>query len=156
MKQYLIDYFIYNDWANTKLLETILNLPDRSEALHLFSHLISAQNKWYNRVSKAQSDRDLSWYDAVTPVEDIGQKWKESYELWLSLLNNATETDIDQYVIFSRQSDGKAMKVKMKDIVFQLNCHSVHHRAQINKLISSQGVAVPATDYIFTAISDAD
>ena len=59
-------------------------------------------------------------------------------------------------VEFKRQSDGITLVVKIKDVVLQLNYHSIHHRAQINKLISRQGITPPATDYIYTAIREAD
>jgi uncharacterized damage-inducible protein DinB len=70
-------------------------------------------------------------------------------------LEEATDADMEEDILFARKTDGKQMKVKLKDIVFQLNCHSVHHRAQINELISAQGIPVPATDFILTAISEA-
>ncbi len=153
MIQYLLDYFRYNDWANKKLLQTILALPDKNETMRLFSHLIYSQNKWHNRVSKAQNDNDLDWFGPTFGEHEIEERWNESLAKW-ELLLNASDTEPDEYVIFTRKTDGKLMRVKLKDIVFQLNCHSVHHRAQINKLISGQGVAVPATDYILTAISE--
>ena len=153
MQQYLIDYFSYNDRANNKLLGTILQLPGKEEALTLFSHLIYAQDKWYNRVTKQHDDKDYQWHGPAFEADVIADKWKASYERWCALLNDAN-TDIEDHIIFIRQADGVAMQVKLKDIVFQLNCHSVHHRAQINKLISAQGVPVPQTDYIFTAISE--
>ena len=152
MRQYLLDYFSYNDRANNKLLETILQLPDTGEALRLFSHLIYAQDKWYNRVAKQHDDKDYQWHGPAFAPNVVADKWNESYERWLALLNDAN-TDVETNVIFTRPVDGVNMQVKLKDIIFQLNCHSVHHRAQINRLISAQGVAVPQTDYIFTAIS---
>ena len=153
MKQYLLDYFAYNDWANKKILQAILLLPEKDGALYLFSHLIYAQDKWFNRVTKQQNDNDLAWYGAAFDEQEIEDRWNKSYVQWSLLLNNP-DTETDEYVVFNRKADGALMRVKLKDIIFQLNCHAVHHRAQINKLISSQGVAVPATDYIFTAISE--
>ncbi len=156
MNQYLLDYFLYNDQANRKLLETILQLPEPTEALKLFSHLITSQDKWYNRVSKERNDTDLTWFGPVFGQQAIEHAWNTSFEKWRSLLVVATDETLDTYIFFTRQSDGKKMKVKLKDIVFQLNCHSVHHRAQINKLISCQGLPVPNTDYIFSALSEVE
>jgi uncharacterized damage-inducible protein DinB len=44
------------------------------------------------------------------------------------------------------------MGIKLVDLVLQLNYHSIHHRAQINKLMSQQWIIPPATDYIYTKL----
>lgn len=46
MKQYLINTFKFNDTANKKVLEKIKQLPDKTEAIKLFSHLITCQFRW--------------------------------------------------------------------------------------------------------------
>jgi uncharacterized damage-inducible protein DinB len=69
MKQYLIDFFKYNDWANRKLLESIRQLPDNVEAVKLFNHLIAAQNKWLNRITKEKDDNAIVWFDKMIPAD---------------------------------------------------------------------------------------
>jgi uncharacterized damage-inducible protein DinB len=155
MKQYLLHYYNYNIWANKKLLQTILQLQDRAEAMRLFSHLITSQDKWFNRMVKQVPDESLTWFGAVYSEDEIEQRWDESTNRWVDFLNTATDEQLQDYIHFTRAADGKAMRVKIQDAIFQLNCHSVHHRAQINKLISAQGIAVPLTDYIFTALEEA-
>lgn len=154
VKQYLLDLFGYNDWANLKLLETIQQLPDKEEAVLLFSHLITAQNKWINRITRHSEDQLLSWSAPVFALEELGNQWRESTDQWLELLRAEDEKSLQRQITFTRAADGKLMAVKLIDIVLQLNYHSIHHRAQINKLISKQGVTPPATDYIFTAIKE--
>ncbi len=46
------------------------------------------------------------------------------------------------------------MGVTLMDLALQLNYHNIHHRAQINTLISKQGIKPPATDYIFTKLQE--
>jgi uncharacterized damage-inducible protein DinB len=46
------------------------------------------------------------------------------------------------------------MQLKIKDLMLQLNYHCIHHRAQVNTLISKQGIKPPATDYIFTVLQE--
>ena len=50
MKEYLLDTFNFNDKANKQVLEKIKELPDKAEAVKLFSHLINCQYKWMARV----------------------------------------------------------------------------------------------------------
>jgi uncharacterized damage-inducible protein DinB len=154
MKQYLLHFLEYNRTANSRLLQTILQLPQPGEAMGLFSHLIHAQDKWYNRHSKALADDRYSWQGPVFEAEVLEGEWERSTAQWISLLEASNENDLQQDVIFTRPSDGVRMAVSLGDVVMQLNCHAVHHRAQINKMISAQGLPVPPTDYIFTVLRE--
>jgi uncharacterized damage-inducible protein DinB len=155
MKAYLLQFFEYNDWANTTLLKTILQLPDRKESVQLFSHLIHSQDKWFNRMTLQKPDTEFSWMGSSFTELTLLKEWKRSFEQWHTFLKESKEEELDNDIIFTKPADGKKMKVSVKDVLLQLNYHSIHHRAQINKLVSSQGVAVPATDYIFTALREA-
>ena len=44
MKQYLIDTFRYNDYANKLALRKMRQLPDKNESIKWFSHLINSMN----------------------------------------------------------------------------------------------------------------
>ncbi|MCB0428828.1 MAG: DinB family protein [Flavobacteriales bacterium] len=154
MKEYLIKLFNYNDWANRKLLEIIKQLPDKEDAIKLFSHLITSQDKWLNRVTRQTDDNSYHWFGQIFPIESIEKNWLESFQKWADTLQSASESDLNNNIVFVRVTDKKEMKVKLKDIILQLNYHSIHHRAQINKLISQQGLTPPPTDYILTAIEE--
>lgn len=154
MKQHLIDLFHYNDWANQKLLEAIADLTDKTEALELFSHLVNAQNKWYNRIVQQTEDHSLEWMRPLYAEQELNAAWAKSIGTWIACLESKTETSLEEDVLFTRASDGKPMAVKLKDLALQLNYHAIHHRAQINTLISKQGVRPPATDYIYTKLRE--
>jgi uncharacterized damage-inducible protein DinB len=154
MKAYLIDTFRYNDWANRRLLDGIKHLTDQEESIKLFSHLISAQNKWMNRISKQLEDKSLSWFGESLPLALLEDEWDRSINEWIGYMEKLSDEELDFEVEFTRITDGQKMGVKLKDIALQLNYHSIHHRAQINKLMSQQGQAVPATDYIFTVLKE--
>lgn len=152
MKTHLIDSLKYNDWANQKLLPIIKQLPNKEESITLFSHLINTQDKWYNRITKQKEDTLLSWSTPHFPFEELEERWRNSVSIWINLITLKTESELQENVIFTRASDGKQMGIKLVDLVLQLNYHSIHHRAQINKLISQQGITPPSTDYIFTKL----
>ena len=156
MKEYLIQTFKYNDQANRAVLSAIQNLPAKEEAIKLFSHLITAQDKWFNRIEKKVDDSTLTWFGPVFSEQELAGRWEQSVANWITLLERETESGLENYVTFKRPSDGKMMGVSLKDLSLQLNYHSIHHRAQINCLISQQGHKVPLTDYIFTALKEID
>ena len=154
MKQYLLETFKYNNWANTKLLQTIQALPDAQEPIRLFSHLITSQNKWMNRITKVVDDSTLNWFSPVYAPGELAEQWKQSIGNWIDFIEKHPDTELENMIEFIKPNDGKILCVKIKDVALQLNYHSIHHRAQINTLISKQGQKPPLTDYIFTALKE--
>jgi uncharacterized damage-inducible protein DinB len=155
MKELLLQLLRYNYEANLTLLESILQLPQPHEAVALFSHMVHAQDKWYNRYSRAVPDAGLDWHGVPYAPDMLAAAWKRSTGQWIELVEGADETALQQDLHFTRAADGAEMAVRLGDVVLQLALHAVHHRAQINKLISTQGLAVPPTDYIFTVLRKA-
>lgn len=154
MKQYIINFFKYNDWANRQLLQAIHQLPDKTEAINLFSHFITSQDKWMNRITKQVEDAALTWFGPVFLLDELEAKWKESVDKWIIFSEKRSEEDLNAEIVFTRATDGKRLSVKLTDIMLQLNYHSIHHRAQISRIIREQGFTPPATDYIFTVLKE--
>lgn len=154
-KKQLIDFFDYNDWANRKFLAVMQEITEKKELTALFSHLINAQDKWMNRIVKVRPDENLSWTRPAFPYEELEEKWRHSHHTWSDYLHALKEEELASEIVFYRQSDQKPMKVAIKDIAFQLNCHAIHHRGQMAKMIRAAGKTPPAADYILTAIKEA-
>lgn len=149
LKQYLIDTFQYNDYANKLVLEKIKLLPEKEEAMRYFSHLINSQNKWLKRIEVYPQDPKMDWWEPAYTLEELESKWNESLQRWIDLLNSISEEEL-----FSEKKfvgyDGAHWSVRLKDIVLQLNYHSIHHRAQIQTMIRRQGLEPDFVDYIGT------
>jgi hypothetical protein len=60
MKQYLIDTFKFNDTANRKVLEKIKLLPEKTEAIKLFSHLITCQLRWMAGIMQETKAKEMT------------------------------------------------------------------------------------------------
>ena len=148
-RQYLIDTFQYNDYANKLVLEKIKQLPDKDEAIRYFSHLVNSQNKWLARIEVYPEDPKMDWWDPVYTLEQLEPKWNESLQRWMDLLHSISEEEL-----FSQKKfvgyDGAHWSASLKDIALQLNYHSIHHRAQIQTLIRKQGLEPDFVDYIGT------
>lgn len=146
---------MYNDWANRKLIAAIKQSADQTEQIKLFSHLIHTQNKWMNRITKKLGDSSFKWFGEPFGINELEDRWDESITRWISLIEKTDENGLQNDVTFKRGSDGHEMKLSLLDLTLQMNYHSIHHRAQINKLLSAQGIVPPATDYIFTVLREA-
>ncbi|HEY5123983.1 MAG TPA: DinB family protein [Ignavibacteria bacterium] len=154
MKQYLIDFFKYNDWANRKLLKAIMQMPDKEEAVKLFSHFIYSLSKWMNRITKKVDDTSLTWMGPVFPLEKLEQLWNENVNDWIKYLESIDETDLENEIIFQPTDSNKTFKAKILEVSMQLNYHCIHHRAQILRIIRQQGLTPPKTDYIYTVLKE--
>lgn len=154
MKQYLIDFCKYNDWANRKILDAIKQNSPNDETVKLFTHLISAQNKWMNRITHERPDSANVWLGEPLPFDRLESEWNDSITHWIRLIESKSEADLEMLVIFPRPSDGKKLSVKFSDLVLQINYHSINHRGQILRLLREQGIKVSATDYIITKFKE--
>jgi uncharacterized damage-inducible protein DinB len=149
MKEYLIDTFTYNDATNKQLLTKIAQLPDKKEAIKLFSHLINSQYKWWARISHHPEAPQMSWWEPVYEEKQLEQEWTKSLTLWLDYLTDISEEELSNEVTFIGFDNG-TLAATPKDIVLQLNYHSIHHRAQIQTILRKQGIEPDFIDYIGT------
>lgn len=149
MKQYLKETFEYNDFANNLVLDKIRLLPEKDEAIKLFSHLINSMNKWMARIEQDPAANELDWWKPRYPLEELGTRWTECLNRWLDFLRSKTEDELFAVIQYTGY-DGGRWEVPLKDIPLQLNYHSIHHRAQIQSVIRRQGLVPDFVDYIGT------
>ena len=149
MKTYLIETFRFNDEANRKVLNKVKELPDKTESVKFFSHLVNSQKKWLARILQYPQDPKMSWWDPVYKFEDIENEWNVSLNAWIEFLETKSENELFEDVKFIG-FDGGHWAAPLKDIALQLNYHSIHHRAQIQSLIRKQGLEPDFIDYIGT------
>lgn len=149
MKQYLIDTFRYNEQANLRLLSKIKVLNDGEQCIRFFSHLINSQDKWMARVLGNQEQTKMDWWNPIYSIDKLDGRLVHSVDAWVSYLENLSEEQLNEYVRFTG-FDGAQWEAKIVDIALQLNYHSIHHRAQMQTIIRSQGVEPEFLDYIGT------
>ncbi|HEY4325201.1 MAG TPA: DinB family protein [Mucilaginibacter sp.] len=149
MKEYLLDTFLFNDLTNRKLLEKISKLPDKTESIKLFSHLINCQYKWMARIIHNPDAPKMSWWDPVYELDELEGEWDKSLQLWLKYIDDRTDEQLATEVAFIGL-DGSKWAATPMDIALQLNYHSIHHRAQIQTIIRNQGFEPDFLDYIGT------
>ena len=111
-------------------------------------HIISLFpfNDWANR--------KLNWFGSVFPVEEIEKIWGESISAWITFSEKIDSSELEDLVIIKRKENDKNYSTKLKEIMLQLNYHSMHHHAQVNRIIRQQGQTPPITDYILTVLKE--
>ncbi len=148
--QYLIDTFLFNDKTNRQMIEKIKELSEQQSAIKLISHLANSQYKWMARIMQDPKAVEMDWWEPLYPLEQLETEWARSLEPWISYLNIKTDEEISKEITFIG-FDGGLYAATPKDIMLQLNYHSIHHRAQIQLIIRKQGLQPDFIDYIGTA-----
>jgi len=149
MKQYLRDIFLFNTLTNKKLLEKISGLPDKTECIKFFSHLINCQYKWMARIMHDPAAPQMSWWDPTYRLDELATEWDKSLQPWLDYIDGKTDEQLATEVTFIGL-DGSEWAATPQDIALQLNYHSIHHRAQMQTIIRQQGFEPDFVDYIGT------
>jgi uncharacterized damage-inducible protein DinB len=139
MKEYLIDTFSFNDVTNKKLLEKIKQLPDKTESIKLFIHLINCQYKWMSRIIHDANLQQMDWWKPVYDLSQLETEWNNSLMLWTDYIKSKSYDELSTEVTFIGFDNG-LYAATPKDIALQLNYHSIHHRSQIQTLIRQQGL----------------
>ena len=147
--QYLLDTFRFNDKANRQMIEKIKQLPDKEAALKYISHLANSQYKWMARILQDPKAPQMDWWNPLYKLEELETEWEKSLQPWIDYLKNKTDEEISREVTFVG-FDGGMYAATPKDIMLQLNYHSIHHRAQIQVIIRQQGLEPDFIDYIGT------
>ena len=148
MKQYLIDTFRFNDWAQRRMFIAARELPDRTDVNKIFSHIISAQEKWLRRAKGDPNETSISWWDTISN-EEVEGRWTANLNEWIEYLAKLDDNDIESKVEYTPGPDDNGSSQKLRDVVLQLNYHAIHHRAEIGLRIRDQGFEVPPVDYIY-------
>jgi len=92
---------------------------------------------------------EMSWWDPVYPLQRLVEEWEKSLSPWIDYINAMTDEELSKEVNFIG-FDGSLWAASSQDIALQLNYHSIHHRAQIQTIIRSQGIEPDFVDYIGT------
>ena len=124
-------------------------LHDKEEYIRYFSHLINSQIRWLARIGEYPANPQLDWWLPVYDEKELASKWEQSLQEWIHFLNTKTEDELLAEVDFIG-FDGTHFVCPLKDIILQLNFHSIHHRAQMQMIIRQQGIEPDFIDYIGT------
>ncbi|MCU7493987.1 MAG: hypothetical protein HF314_02905 [Ignavibacteria bacterium] len=146
MKEYFIKLFRYNEWANNQVLEAFMQPFDNSEEVtRLFSHIISVQKLWLDRI---QNNKVIFEFWNNYSVEGCIKISKESSSAWLRFLESLPEEGFSDKISYVN-SKGEAYRNTIEDILAHVINHSTYHRAQIAMLLRKAEVVPPVTDYVF-------
>lgn len=155
MKEYFINLFRYEIWANKRVADSLTSLDRAPEkALLLMSHIINAQKVWLSRITGKTYDINSVW--KTLAKADITSALNYSSSALTEYLNSLQENDLEKYIEYTN-TKGESFKSLLKDILTHLSVHSAYHRGQVILLLKHDLNVLPSTDYIiFVRESNSD
>ena len=157
MKELLRQLAAYNLWANQKLTELVLSLPDEkqqaevpssfSSAFKTILHIWDAESIWWQRM-RLQEYPSLPSVQFKGDIKDAVRELSQQDQLWLDWISNASDAGLDhvfQYYTLKKEP----FKQPVYQVAMHVFNHSSYHRGQLVNILRQLGIEkIPTTDMI--------
>lgn len=157
MKELLRQLAAYNIWANQKLFETILALPEEKQKAELPSsfksiyttvlHMWSAESIWWQRM-KLQERISIPFESFNGSMQDLVNELLQQNRLWIEWINDASDAALE-HVFQYQNSKKEQFKQPVYQMLLHVFNHGTYHRGQLVNMLRQSGVEkIPQTDFI--------
>jgi uncharacterized damage-inducible protein DinB len=157
MKELLKQLAAYNIWANQKLLEVILGLPEEKQKQELPSsfknlydtilHMLDAESIWWQRM-KLNERIIVPSENANGNMKDVVNGLQQQNLLWQDWVNNASDMALEhvfQYYNLKKE----CFKQPVYQMILHVFNHGTYHRGQLVNMLRQIGIEkIPQTDFI--------
>lgn len=157
MKELLKQMAAYNIWANQKLIDLILSLPEEKQKQDLPSsfksliqtmlHMLDAESIWWQRLKLSERITRPS-ENFKGSMKDIADSLLIQNKQWEDWVNNASDMALEhvfQYFNVKKES----FKQPIYQMLLHVFNHGTYHRGQLVNMLRQLGVEkIPATDFI--------
>jgi uncharacterized damage-inducible protein DinB len=142
--EHLRELFIYNDWANRRLVAALKsNASEKS--LKILAHLLTTEKEYFERLYGKDSTGFDFWQNLS--VEDCGRLAQENAENYERILKRFDDEGLGQTAKY-KTSEGITQENTFREILTHVLFHSSIHRGNIILKMREDDFAPPAIDYI--------
>jgi uncharacterized damage-inducible protein DinB len=157
MKELLRQFAMYNIWANQKIAELILSLPEEKQKQELPSsfkslystvlHMWDAESIWWQRM-KLHERIIVPSENFKGTMQDVSNGLLQQNHQWLDWVNNATDIALEH--VFQYQNTKKEQfKQPIYQMILHVFNHGTYHRGQLINMLRQLGIEkLPQTDFI--------
>ena len=157
MKEILVQLAAYNIWANQKLVDLILSLPDEKQREELPSsfkslqatllHMWDAESIWWQRLKMHERIIRPSENFKGT-MQDVSNGLLSQSIQWKDWVDNASEMSLE-HVFQYYNTKRELFKQPTWQMLLHLFNHDTYHRGQLVNMLRQVGIEkVPETDFI--------
>ncbi len=156
MKELLRQLAAYNVWANQKIMDTVLLLPEEKLTAELPSsfssihktilHMWDAESVWWQRMKL--HERCIAPSENFKGVtRDVVNGLMSQARLWEGWVNNASDLTLD-HVFEYRNNKRELFKMPIYQMVTHVFNHDTYHRGQLVNMLRQSGVEkIQQTDF---------
>ena len=142
--EHLRELYIYNDWANRRIVGALKT--NRSErARQILAHLLITEAEYYERFYGKDSTGFEFWQDLS--VEECSDLAKQNAEKFERLLKRFDDEGLGQAVSY-KTSEGVPYTHSFREILTHVLFHSSIHRGNIILKMREENFEPPKIDYI--------
>jgi uncharacterized damage-inducible protein DinB len=156
MKELMKQQAACNHWANQRMTETLMSLPDGvclQEIPSSFNslqktllHIWDAESGWWQRL-KLQERIELPGKTFNGTMEEAAAGLLNQSKLWEDWVNKASANALDHVIQF-QTSKRELVKIKTCQLLLHVFNHSTYHRGQLVTMLHQLGYPkVPSTDF---------
>ena len=157
MKTLLQQYAAYHTWANQKLTELILTLPEELlqkvvpssfPSLHLtLLHMWNSESVWWQRLKLQENINPPANYFKGDTREVI-QHLLQQNKMWEEWVNNSSEMSLE-HVFKYHSTKREPFKQPTFQMLLHVFNHGMYHRGQLVTMLRQLGqTKIPQTDFI--------
>ncbi|HWC53021.1 MAG TPA: DinB family protein [Chitinophagaceae bacterium] len=157
MKEMLQQLAVYNFWANQRMFETILILPEEKQKAEVPSsfksiyatilHMWNAESVWWQRMKLQERISAPSEFFKGS-MQELTIELLQQNRQWIEWINAASEAALDH--VFQYQTSRKEQfKQPISQMLLHVFNHGTYHRGQlVNMLRQLEVEKIPQTDFI--------
>jgi uncharacterized damage-inducible protein DinB len=156
MKELLKRLAAYNIWANQKIIDVILSLPEEKQLAEVPSsfnslnrtllHMWDAESIWWQRMKLHERFvRPSDNFKGTT--QDVVNGLMSQSHLWEGWMNNVSELMLEH--VFEYRNDKKEqIKMPIWQMLTHIFNHGTYHRGQLINMLRQLGTdKLPSTDF---------
>ena len=155
MKELLTQYATFNLWANQKMTDAIMLLPEEKINAEIISsfpslfktvlHLLDGESIWWQRL-KLQEHIERPSETFTGSFEELQKKLLQQSSLFSEWVSNANEPQLQHVFAFVREKE--QYKMQVCNMLLHLFNHNSYHRGQLVTMLRQSGVTkIPSTDF---------
>ena len=160
MKELLSQLARYNVWANQKVMDLILTLPEEKQVAEIPSsfnslqktilHMWDAESIWWQRMKLHERFvRPSDNFNGTT--RDVVNGLMSQCRLWMDWVANASDLTLD-HVFEYRNNKKEQIKLPIYQMVTHIFHHDSYHRGQLINMLRQLGFdKLPQTDFVIWA-----
>lgn len=158
MKELLLQYARYNQWANKQMLDVLLKLEDGAVDTEINSsfpsvrrtamHTWGAESIWLQRLQLAEHP---AWYgdDLTIAFDEACQRWQAESATLIAFIEKQYDDRAFEHILQFYDRQKAAHKMPVYQVLHHVFNHSTYHRGQLVTMLRQLGVTkIPSTDFV--------